>query len=286
MNAIGIMQGRLSPRRPRLQSFPWATWREEFALARRLGFNRIEWLFEEENWENNPLWTDAGRIEIRGLVAESGVAVESICADYFSRRPFFRVEQSERHDSIRRLEDLIENAASIGARMILVPALESSDIRTDEEKRELVSALAGPCERARRNGMTLGLETELPAPQYLALVNEPGDSGVAVYYDVGNAKARGYDVPSDLRLLAGHLGGIHIKDRMRGGPNVPLGQGEVEWDEVFRVLLEIGYSSSLILETVVGADAAASARDNLAFVRTHLSRALEATPNPARATGA
>src|SRR4051794_19639769 len=84
---IGVMQGRLSPRpEGKLQEFPWRSYREEFARAARLGLHSIEWIFEAPRFEENPLWTEAGREEIRELTAASGVRVQSVCADYFMVR--------------------------------------------------------------------------------------------------------------------------------------------------------------------------------------------------------
>src|SRR6187549_3224184 len=81
---IGVMQGRLSPRPAgKLQEFPWHSYRDEFAKAARLGLHSIEWIFEAPRFEENPLWTEAGREEIRELVVQSGVHVQSVCADYF-----------------------------------------------------------------------------------------------------------------------------------------------------------------------------------------------------------
>ena len=81
---VGVMQGRLSPRPPgKLQEFPWHSYAAEFAKAARLGLHSIEWIFEAPRYEENPLWTESGREEIRELVASSGVRVQSVCADYF-----------------------------------------------------------------------------------------------------------------------------------------------------------------------------------------------------------
>ena len=59
---VGIMQGRLTePRNGKIQSFPWGRWEQEFECAKVLGFDAIGWIFEDERWQENPLWTDAGR---------------------------------------------------------------------------------------------------------------------------------------------------------------------------------------------------------------------------------
>ena len=62
MNPIGIMQGRLSPQATgHLQAFPWKTWELEFERARAIGFDCLEWLFEADSFEKNPIWTRDGR---------------------------------------------------------------------------------------------------------------------------------------------------------------------------------------------------------------------------------
>src|SRR5690348_2897727 len=81
---IGVIQGRLSPRPAgKLQEFPWQSYAAEFSKAARLGLHSIEWIFEAPRFEQNPIWTDEGREEIRELVACTGVCVQSVCADYF-----------------------------------------------------------------------------------------------------------------------------------------------------------------------------------------------------------
>ena len=68
MNQIGIMQGRLSPPvAGRLQAFPWKSWEEEFDHARLCGFDTIEWLFQADRHEENPIWIGTGREKIRRL---------------------------------------------------------------------------------------------------------------------------------------------------------------------------------------------------------------------------
>ena len=207
MNQIGIMQGRLSPPVPgRLQSFPWSSWEEEFPHAGRCGFDTIEWLFEEPRAADNPLWSAPGRERIRRLVADTGIALRSVCADYFMVHPFFRTTADDRTRSIEVLEALIGHAASVGIRTILVPVLETCEIRTPQEKSELLDALRQPLAIADAKGVSIGLETELPAGDYRALVEEAAHPALGIYYDAGNAAAKGYDLDDVLaeadRLLA------------------------------------------------------------------------------------
>src|SRR5262249_2642459 len=143
------MQGRLSPSVPgRAQAFPWLFWEEEFARARECGFDTIEWLFDAERFVENPLWTVSGRERIRQQVAVTGTSVRSVCAHYFMTHSLFRVPESERARNIEVLDTLIIHGASVGVRTILVPVLETCEIRTEAERTALLEALRRPLDVA------------------------------------------------------------------------------------------------------------------------------------------
>jgi hexulose-6-phosphate isomerase len=74
---------------------------------------------------------------------------------------------------------------------------------------------------------------------------------VSIYYDVGNALRFGHDGPAELRRLdeEGLLAQIHIKDMTYDHRNMPLGEGDVDWDAVGEALREISYDDYLVLET-------------------------------------
>src|SRR5262245_39403699 len=121
--------------------------------------------------------------------------------------------------------------------------------------------------------MRLGLETELPAEDYRTLVEAASHPALVVYYDVGNATAKGFDVASDIRVLGPHLGGVHIKDRRLSGPSMPLGRGDVNFAAFFEALAEAGYEGPLVLQPATNADFLGAAAENLSFVRNHLQAA-------------
>ncbi len=273
MNQIGIQQGRLSPpSASRLQSFPWQTWQQEFENARQCQIDLIEWLFDADNFEQNPIWKPDGIRDINACVQATGVGVLTCCASYFMAHPFFRVAEHDRRASIQVLNQLILKAVQVDLRTILLPVLEVSEIRTPEEKEQLLESLREPLRLAGDHGIQIGLETELPADEYLALVQAGGSRSLGVYYDTGNNTARGYTISSDARTLAPYLVGVHIKDRKRGGPNVPLGSGDADFDGFFQVMRETGYPGPMIMETIFGPDYLGMAARHMTFVKDHLTR--------------
>jgi len=269
---IGIMQGRLSPPVPeRLQAFPWSSWEQEFSNASACGFDAIEWVFEADGYQQNPIWTEAGVERIQQRVTATGVQVRSVCADYFLAHPFFRVSEQERAQSVNVLGELIAQAARMGVRTILLPVLEEAEICTDAERAQLLDSLRGPLSLAATCAIRLGLETELPAPEYRSLVEQANHPALGIYYDAGNAAAKGYDIAADMHTLGPFLCGVHIKDRKRGGPSEFLGQGDADFGAFFQVLTEMGYTGPVVLQTAFGEDYLGIAKAHLEFVRARFS---------------
>ena len=275
-NPIGIMQGRLSPPVSfRMQAFPTGTWKDEFERARACELDTIEWLFEADDgrghtYLENPLWSEDGRAEICQQIDEMGIQVKTCCADYFMPHPFFRVSETERLESIAVLNRLIANAAQVGVQSILIPVLEISEIRSPGEKALLLQSLKGPLHLAEQKKISLGLETELPAEQYLALVEDAHSPALGVYYDTGNNAAQGHDIGSDALILASRLVGIHVKDRKRGGSSVLLGQGDADFQGFFKVVKEAGYIGPIIMQTAFGPNYLEIARRHRQYIEDWL----------------
>lgn len=271
---IGVIQGRLSPRPAgKLQEFPWASYRDEFGKAARIGFHSIEWIFEAARYAENPLWTEQGREEIRELVAESGVRVQSVCADYFMLHKLAGENDAELAQNRDVLAELIVAAHSVGADRILLPLLETSAVDTPELKREVVASLRAAAPIAQRYGVTLGLEMEIPGREYAELIRNVGSPRVRAYYDTGNCTAQGADIATDIAPLLDVLHAVHIKDRLRGGSSQPLGTGDTNFQGFFPALLKAGFRGDFVLQHYFERDPELEAERSLSFVQQLLESA-------------
>ena len=265
---IGVMQGRLSPRpEGKLQEFPWRSYREEFAKAARLGLHSIEWIFEASRFDENPLWTESGREEIRELTAVSGVRVQSVCADYFMAHRLAGESSLSLAQNRDVLAELIVAANAVGADRILIPLLETSAVDSTELKREVVVSLRSAVELAERYGVTLGLEMEIPGGEYAKLVDSVGSPRVRAYYDTGNSTAQGLDIAQDIIPILPVLHAVHIKDRVRGGGSKPLGTGDTNFHGFFPALLRAGFRGDFVLQHYFEADPELEAERSLSFVQ-------------------
>ena len=280
MLKVGIMQGRLSPRPyPKIQSFPWNSWENEFKLASEVGLYSIEWIFEKNRFEENPVWTKEGRTEIDRIIKRTGTKIRSLCADYFLENYIYQYTVAERKKQTNIMIELIKKASDIGVRTILFPVLEEAELKNDDDKKTLCEFLNDCDDTLKANNIIIGIEAELEAKRYLQLIQEIHNSNVKVYYDAGNCAAKGYDTKSDLELLYDSLISVHIKDRKRNGPSVFLGQGDTDIRGGILALLERCFEGQIILQTYFEDDYYQTTKQNVAYISGIVKQYMEDKSN-------
>src|SRR5277367_4903676 len=99
---LAVMQGRLLPPSDgHFQCFTVTRWREEFSLAAKASLDAIEWIYDSVSEHDNPLCTDIGLAEMARL--SQGIAVVSLCADYFMEHPLIRASSAELEERLNKL---------------------------------------------------------------------------------------------------------------------------------------------------------------------------------------
>jgi len=246
---VGIMQGRLSaPSRGRIQSFPVDTWRKEFDLARQAGIACIEWIYETETDHGNPLRTTEGIDLMRQATATTGVGVFSICADYYMGDRLIDPQGNLRESTVTHLEWLIGQAAHLTIRYMVLPFVDASSLRTPAERSGLFKLLERVLPAAERANLELHLETDLPPAELATIYKTVPHARLKANYDIGNSAALGFDPQEELAVIGSRLGSVHVKDRIKGGGTVPLGNGSANLPLCFRLILDAGFKGPFILQ--------------------------------------
>lgn len=252
---LGIIQGRLSPpEHGVIQSFPSATWQAEFDRARMLGLDHIEWLFDRFTGFGNPIFDDDGRARIKLAAETAQVAVQSLCADYFRDYPLKNITEVRRLGLDAEFERLLRACSDCGITRVMIPYVDHSKIESDRELDEVSETLACLLSLSSAKGMTISLETNLGPPEYKRLLEQVGNPSLKVNYDIGDAAALGHDAAEEISALSPWLCNVHVKDRVRGGGTVPLGTGDANFRETFRLLKNAGYHGRFVLQGARGAD--------------------------------
>lgn len=266
MDKLGIMQGRLvPPENGRFQSFPRARWRDEFPLASACGLDTIEWIYDGYGENVNPIATEDGIAELRGLVTRCGVTIESICADWFMDFPLAVAQSSVAATRWHRLEWLMERARLLDIKRIVLPFVDASAITTADQMSDVVRGLTSMSKSIERTQVELHLETSLDPSDFAALLARVSHPGIKVNYDSGNSASLGFSPSDEFQAYGTRVGSVHLKDRQRGAGTVPLGAGDANFDELFGSLAAVAYVGDFVLQVARGA-----ADDEFEWVRKNV----------------
>ena len=236
------MQGRLLPKyMGRYQAHPKGNWRDEFDVARALDVDLIEFILDYEDAAENPLLADPDAIA--AAVDETGVAVKSICADYFMEAPMQR--DAAGHEV---LATLIVNAARLGVRDIVIPCVDQSSLSDASETAAFVDALAGHARDAAARRINLALETDLAPGPFAALLERFDGPAVTVNYDSGNSASLGFNPTEEFDAYGHRITDIHLKDRTRNGGPVVLSEGDCDFDTLFALIASSEFDGPLVMQ--------------------------------------
>ena len=243
---LGIMQGRLSHSiNNTIQAFPEKSWIKEFELSKKINIDSIEWIFD--TYEKNPIMNKQIN-EINNYISKFQIKVNSICADYFMINKLFNESESNIKKNLNKLEELAINGEKIGAKIIEIPLVDNSSLKTEKDKKEIVTNLKKVIPKIKDLGLILTLETDLPPEEFLNLLEMFEKNTVYANYDTGNSASLGYNINEEFKILKNKIKNIHVKDRIFNGTTVPFGLGDTNFEEFFKILNKSEYSGDLIIQ--------------------------------------
>lgn len=263
MISFGIMQGRFTPSNGRgIQFFPFDNWEQEFKDCAELGLNEIEWIFDYDRFDENPLWSHEGRQLLKCVIEGAGVKIRSVCFDYFMRRPFHKQPVDAMAEvgaeNMNFIKEVFDGMKSIGSSLLEIPMVDDSSIKTDEERKRVVDFLCEVLDLAKEYDVDIGCETDMPVGVFRDFLNEvkitSGSNRIFANYDSGNSSGLGYDHKTEIESLGEYIYNVHIKDRVLHGTTVALGTGSADFDAVFSSLKKVGYKDSILLQAARGTD--------------------------------
>ena len=281
MPHIAIMQGRLQPPQGGLfQCFPRNCWREEFPQAAAAGLDAIEWIYDLQGADVNPLATDSGIAEMQALARQHHIDVVSVCADYFMDRPFVTASHAAFAELTGHLVWLLNRCRLAGITRMVLPFVDASRIETPAQEAQVAGMLRDVLPHASNAGVELHLETSLGPKEFAALLAKLPHPMLRANYDSGNSSSLGYNVACELAAYGPRIGSVHIKDRVRGGGTVPLGQGNADIPALLSGLAAIPYHGDFVLQVARGTagEEVAWARQNRLYLVRRWEEANSSVP--------
>lgn len=264
--------------------------RESLETAKRLGADGVQ-LYAVEGEMAPENLTTAAIAEKRDILKSCGLTVSALCGD-LGGHGFTRAEDNAK--KIERSKRIIDLALELDCRVVtthigVIPA--DSGSRTYEILREACNTLAA---YAHRSGGYFAIETgPEPAERLRDFLDGLDTPGVAVNLDPANLVMVTGDCPvraaeilapyivhthakdgvmcrqTDPRIIydffaEGGIGDLRLSDYFR---EVPLGQGQVDFDAYLAALRAAGYRGFLTIEREVGENPAADIAAAVAFLK-------------------
>lgn len=202
-----FVQGRLSSKiGSNFQYFPINNWQEEFPMAKKLGFNGIEWIISDCS---NPIFNKNNVNEIIKLSKKYNIAISSVSFDLFMRNPLFNIQRKD-------LDWIIENSKfflkKIKVNRIGIPIEETSGINNYEQFKKTQKNLL-IIFKELKNFSKISIETDLSPKNIKKLFELKINNKIGLLLDVGNAMANGYDIKDYINYFPEKIYGAHIKKR-------------------------------------------------------------------------
>jgi L-ribulose-5-phosphate 3-epimerase len=250
--AAGIRKSTLISMLPRAMSYA-----ERFALAKQCGFEAVEM---------QTVTKDEEAAEIRDAARQAGLRIHSVMNSDHWRLPLSSSDPAVVSGSVKGMETSLRNAVLWGAdTVLLVPAVvdattsyQDAWTRSQRVIRERLLPMA------RDMKVTIAVEEVwnkflLSPLEFARYVDDFASPYLKAYFDVGNVVL--YAFPQDwIRTLGARIVKVHLKDfnfDRRNGRFTwkNIGEGDIDWPEVRRALVDIKYAGYVTTE-LSGGDAA------------------------------
>ncbi|HYP14980.1 MAG TPA: sugar phosphate isomerase/epimerase family protein [Bryobacteraceae bacterium] len=230
---------------------------ERFEMAKRAGFEQVE-CHTEPNMER--------AAEFKAAAERSGLPIHSVMNSAHWEYPLSSADPQVVAKSIDGVKTSLQNAKLWGADTVLVvPAVVNPQTRYQDAWTRSQAAIRQLIPIAQELGVTIAIEEVwnkflLSPMEFARYVDEFNSPWVKAYFDVGNVVLYGF--PQDwIRTLGKRIVKLHFKDfsfrpdpvtKKRVAEFVNLGDGDIDWQEIHRSLVEIGFTGTASVELASG----------------------------------
>ena len=199
----------------------------------------------------------AERVEAAGRAGEgAGIEISSLCLGVLWRFYPSSPDRGVREQAAEIMRKAAPLAASVGAKVILLPVGQPDALTPEQARGNLVEVLRGCAPEAEKAGVVYAVENvgqalAQTAEGLIEIVSRVGSPACQVYFDVGNATAQGADAAGEMRKLGKRIAMMHVKD-LKGGEGgrqvAVIGEGRVDFRAAAEAAREIGYDGYAVLE--------------------------------------
>ena len=264
---------------------------EGIRTASRLGLSGVQIYATTGEFSPETL-TDSMKAEYKKLLSECGLVISALCADMGGYGFEMEEDNPTRVEKTKRIVDL---AVEFGAKVLTTHIGVIPEDKTNPRYKVMLDALTECGLYAKEKGVTLAIETGPEKARTLLAFLEDTKGGVGVNLDPANfTMVTGQDAVEAVYILKDYIVHTHAKDGVMldknqnptevyhafavggvealnacsGFKEVPLGDGEVDWDNYLKALSDIGFNGFLTIERECGDDPEADIIKAVKFLKS------------------
>jgi L-ribulose-5-phosphate 3-epimerase len=244
---IGFMQGRLSNVvNGRIQQFPTNDWKTEMEIASKNKFTIMEWTIDTNTLNDNPMLNFDGQKLIIEKCNLNNILVPSITCDFFMENPPWKTDKSY---ILEIMFKIIEGMVAIGANLIVIPLVDNSSIENVDDEKILKKFLSELSDTIEAAGISVCFESDFEPQNLKSFIEEFPNNKFGINYDIGNSASLGFNPIDEFLCYGNRIMNVHVKDRKYNGITVPLGEGDADFEAIFKLLNDFEYKGNYILQT-------------------------------------
>jgi hexulose-6-phosphate isomerase len=247
LDKVGVMQGRLSPIiNNRIQQFPWNSWPNEFVLASKIDIKLIEWTIDTFKFRKNPLISINKWDEINLIMERNNISIPSVTCDYFMENPPWKADLRLVKEGI---SSILQGMRNIKSTILVIPLVDNSSLPDSNSVKIVENLFTDLIPEIIQNKLQIAFECDLNPEKLSEFIGKFDRNYFGINYDIGNSSSLGFNPAEEFKAYGSRIINVHVKDRKLNGTTVPLGEGDADFLEIFRLLQEENYQGNLILQT-------------------------------------
>ena len=264
MKNLGFMQGRLVPQEKGIiQSFPWSSWEDEFKIANKIGLNLMEWTLDYKRFYLNPINNEEGRKLINYLKIKNNIKIKSVTCDFFMQSPYFKKKNDK---TFKMLKDLIANAKKLNIKFFVLPLVDNGSLKTKRVEKNFINMTLKLHKKLVNNKVKIIFESDFRPSKLLSFINRFPKKSFGINYDSGNSAGQKISF-EDEKIYFNRVYNIHLKDKNFRNISVNLGEGIVNFKNLFNYCKKIKYKSNFIFQTARNKNDISIMKKNIKFFK-------------------
>lgn len=214
-------------------------------FSAKVGFDGVDlgyyWKDKAKEFNELPVWLKDNNITLSGYIIGNNFGAV--------------VGTDKVNEEIAKVKTAVDEASQLGAKVLRVFAGKREGLSWEEGKDLICDCFAKCAEYGKQKGVILALEDHgglsATSDQVLFYINKVNSPFFRANVDIGNFWNYGEEPAHGVKNTAPYAAMVHVKDLKKVNDkleSVPVGEGDIDFIECFRILKNAGYNGYLCLE--------------------------------------